>query len=198
MNATDRGIFSPQARTIVDINLRHESGRGEEESLRAPIDDDLDGNIIRGAYFEQLQQFLKLERIPLHSPTVLRDSHGVSYTLQSKVELFIGQTDEPRTDTSSFYILENEDTPLAGGYQVLLARGWKEKFRLPRDDGKKTLSAAPSVVHHSSPQEREKWKEQAPKNREQKRREALEKEAGLKKEQEDKNRQSGQSTSTTR
>ncbi|KAL4878734.1 hypothetical protein BJY04DRAFT_220801 [Aspergillus karnatakaensis] len=177
---------------IVEINVRNESGRGEEEFLRAAIDDALDGNIISQSCFEQLQRALLLSRTTLNEPKAFVDSYGTSYTLNSKVKLLMGPENGSWTDPASFYI---SDSGLTGGHQVVLAQRFRNKFRL-RDDGKETFGAAPSVIYNRNAKDEKKWEEEAKKIKEQKRKEAQELEAKLKKDNADKDRQNGQSTST--
>ncbi|KAL4775847.1 hypothetical protein BDW60DRAFT_176910 [Aspergillus nidulans var. acristatus] len=181
-------------RDTVKIKARNADGGREEASLNAAIDDTLEENIIA----RQWSEHLNLENTPFHSFTTLRDSHDVSYTVDSMVELLLGPADDGWTDVASFYVSSSESGSLSGGFQVLLGKSWKGKFRLPSDSGPELYKAAPSVYHYKGRDDKEKRQAEARKLEEERRKIAKQNDAEFNKRKKDRAAQNGKLVSSVR
>ncbi|KAL2863169.1 uncharacterized protein BJX67DRAFT_266349 [Aspergillus lucknowensis] len=133
-------------RTTTSVIVRHPGGNGEDAHLEAVIDESADENIITWKRWRQLEDLLQLESKPLASSKVVVDSQGVSYTVQSQVSMSIKQRGARCSSSLRDYVAESENVRIAGRYDILLAKSWKEKFAPDGQNGNKIYSAAPSQL----------------------------------------------------
>ncbi|KAL4795642.1 hypothetical protein BDV19DRAFT_388963 [Aspergillus venezuelensis] len=127
---------SYKARTIVRVIVRNADGTDGEAVLTIAFDETIKKN---------------LEIIPL-SPTIsLLDSHGISYTAYSKVNLTVRGTDNI-SFTAEFYVSHSESRAPEGNFHILMAKDWARRFSSLDKKGAVPYygQGAPTVIHGSS------------------------------------------------
>ncbi|KAL2831695.1 hypothetical protein BDW59DRAFT_157661 [Aspergillus cavernicola] len=144
-----------QERTAVITTVSNPTGQGENATLNAIIDETIVENAISQKRLDQLRDALQVIPSDLGREKSLKDSRGVSYTARSRVRLLAMPRDGHRSDPFDFYIVESQDMHITGRYDILLAKGWTDKF--PANDPR-TYSAAPTeLLKGNSRQERKEW-----------------------------------------
>ncbi|KAL4913782.1 hypothetical protein BDW62DRAFT_205247 [Aspergillus aurantiobrunneus] len=147
--------------TTVKTTASNPKGHMRNAYLDAIVDDTIEENIIPRKCLEQLQGALQLTTSPLGFDKTLHDSHGASYMTQNKVLLLIKPCDGPRTEKLWFYVAESTNTHVAGGYDIILAKSWKQKFGLDDQEGKVYPAAPTELRKGKTRQERKEWDEKA-------------------------------------
>ncbi|KAL4941871.1 hypothetical protein BDV06DRAFT_222702 [Aspergillus oleicola] len=137
-------------RTILNVIVRNAYGGDEEAPLQAALDETIEGNIIVRHVSQQLHDHLKLDNTPFYPATSLLDSHAISYTAHSKVDLSVEQVNGTSSHIAPFYVSHNESGPLGGGFHIILGKDWRRRFRIPNESGVVSYGAAPTVIHGSS------------------------------------------------
>ncbi|KAL4963068.1 uncharacterized protein BDV14DRAFT_177137 [Aspergillus stella-maris] len=184
-------------RTIVKVRVWNPDHGSEGASLDAAIDDTVAGNIILHQCWKHIHGYLGLDNIAGYPSTTIQDSQSALYTVQSMVELQVRSIDRPWTRVASFYVSESEHGLYGDRFQIILGHGWRERFRLPSDDGTTVHLGAPTLYHYNGSDDREKREEEAKKTDAERRKKAQQSGDDFKRRQNDRI-QNAQSASSTR
>ncbi|KAL2812512.1 hypothetical protein BJX63DRAFT_396542 [Aspergillus granulosus] len=188
-------------RTAVKINVRDFHGRKDAITLDAAIDGAIRENIILEQLFKRLKPPLDLESTPTRVKT-FTDSNGAHYTASHTVTLLIGQAGRNWTTEAVFYISESQEATPGGGNRILLANSLRERFTLPRADGRESVGVAPTLLCYKDPKDQRQRKEDAEKKKADLRRVAKENQEKLDQERKERrdrerdDRENAQSNST--
>lgn len=99
---------------------------------------------------------LQLEAKPLLSNKVVADSQGVLYTLKRQATMSIKLPNARCSSSLRVYVAEGDNLRIAGRYDILLAKSWKEKFAPVGQGGREIHRAAPSLLKGVG-SKRESW-----------------------------------------
>ncbi|KAL4908383.1 hypothetical protein BDW74DRAFT_100231 [Aspergillus multicolor] len=148
--------------TTVTVIACNPTGNGDDATLNAIIDDTIAENTISGKRLEQILNVLQVGTIPLNTDKILYDSYGSSYIARNKVLLLMKPRGGRQTEQLYVYVAETENVQIAGRYDIILARSWRDKFAVDGQDGRRTYSAAPTeLLKGNNRKERKEWEKKA-------------------------------------
>lgn len=104
------------------ITVSNHTGAGRNETLSAVIDKTISANAVSQKRLNDLCDKLQVTPSELSRDKALVDSYGVAYTARSKVRLLARPRGGGHTSLFDFYAVDT------GRYDVLLGRGWMDKF----------------------------------------------------------------------
>ncbi|OJI95870.1 hypothetical protein ASPVEDRAFT_35177 [Aspergillus versicolor CBS 583.65] len=108
--------------TTTVITVSNHTGVGRNETFNAVIDKTISANAISQKRLNDLCEKLQVTPSELGRDKTFVDSYGVVYTARSKVRLLARPRGGRHTSVFDFYVVDT------GRYDVLLARGWMDKF----------------------------------------------------------------------